>query len=278
MVEELLSLYIKNQNVILWVGLEIIVILIIAVILKYMKNKSISILFELFYEKVFAFYESILWVWEKKWVKTYIVILFFIILISNLLWVFLEFLAPIFWVNEEWDFILEHFITNPTVTLNFTLALSISSILMLLVIQFSKLWYKKFFLEYFPITWKKYIFVNKGKLNKYLYFVLKYFVKGFDILLSMFIWLLELIWLVAKVVSLAFRLFGNMISWSILVAIIMVSLSLSTKEMTSLIGWFSFPIILPLFIYLQELLISVIQAFIFPMLVAIFIKTTASHV
>jgi F0F1-type ATP synthase membrane subunit a len=68
-----------------------------------------------------------------------------------------------------------------------------------------------------------------------------------------------------------------MVSWSILVTIIIVSLSLSTKEMTSFIWGFSFPIILPLFIYLQEILIALVQAFIFPMLVSIFIKTTTSH-
>ncbi len=277
MLKEILSLYIQNQNVIFWIILEIIIILVIAITLKYLKNSKISILIELFYEKVYLFYESILWESEKKWIKTYIVVLFFVILISNLLWVFLEFLAPIFWFSEEWELIMEHFITNPTLSLNFTLALSVTSIFMLLVIQFSKLGIKHFFLEYLPITWKGYIFMEQGKLNKYAYYSLNFFVKTFDIILSVFISLLELVWLLAKVVSLAFRLFGNMISWSILVTIIVVSLSISTKELTSFMGGFNFPIILPLFIYLQELLIAMVQAFIFPMLVSIFIKTTTSH-
>lgn len=249
----------------------------IALVLKYLKNKKISVLIELFYEKVYLFYESILWNSEKKWIKTYIVVLFFVILISNLLGVFLEFLAPIFGVDEKWEFIMEHYITNPTLSLNFTLALSVTSIFMLLVIQFSKLWGKHFFLEYFPITWKWYIFIERWKMNKYFYYPLSFLVKTFDIILSLFISILELIWLLAKVVSLAFRLFGNMISWSILVTIIIVSLSLSTRELTSFMWGFSFPIILPIFIYLQELLIALVQAFVFPMLVAIFIKTTASH-
>lgn len=277
MLEEIFSLYMHNSNVIFWIILEIIIILIIALVLKYLKNRKISILIELFYEKVYRFYESILWEGEKKWIKTYVVVLFFVILISNLLWVFLEFFAPMFWVDEEGEFILEHFITNPTLSLNFTLALSISSIAMLLIIQFSKLWTKHFFLEYLPINGKGYLFMEKGKLNKYVYYPMNFFVKTFDIILSVFISLLELVWLLAKVVSLAFRLFGNMISWSILVTIIIVSLSVSTKELTSFIGGFSFPVILPLFIYLQELLIALVQAFIFPMLVSIFIKTTTSH-
>lgn len=275
MLIDLISLYIQNQNVIFWIILEIIIILIMAVTLKYLKNTKISILLELFYEKVYLFYESILWDKEKKWVKTYVVVLFFVILISNLLWVLLEFVAPIFWVNEEWDFIMEHFITNPTLSLNFTLALSTTSIFMLLLIQFSKLWWKHFFLEYFPIFWKWYVFMERGKQNKYVYYGMNFFIKSFDIILSLFISILELIWLLAKVISLAFRLFGNMISWSILVTIIIVSLSVSTKELTSFMGGFNFPIILPIFIYLQELLIALVQAFVFPMLVSIFIKTTA---
>lgn len=277
MINNIINLYISNQNVIFWIILEIIVILILALVLKYLKNRKISILIELFYEKVYLFYESILGEWEKKWIKTYVVVLFFVILISNLMGVFLEFLAPVFWIDEEWEFILEHFITNPTLSLNFTLALSITSITMLLIIQFSKLWTKHFFLEYFPINWKNYIYIEKWKLKSFIYYPLNFFVKTFDIILSLFISILELVWLLAKVVSLAFRLFGNMISWSILVTIIIVSLSMGTKELTSFMWWFSFPIILPIFIYLQEILIALVQAFIFPMLISIFIKTTTSH-
>ncbi len=277
MLKDFFSIYIHNQNLIYWIILEIIIILIIAVILKYLNTKSISILFELLYEKVYLFYESILGEMEKKWIKTYIVVLFFVIFISNMLGVVLEFVAPIFGIDEKWEFIMEHYITNPTLNLNFTLALSISSIFMLLVIQFSKLWYKHFFLEYLPVFWKWYIFMERWKLNKYIYYFLNFFVKLFDIILSLFISILEIVWLLAKVVSLAFRLFGNMVSWSILVTIIIISLSLSTKELTSFLWGFSFPIILPIFIYLQEILIALVQAFVFPLLVSIFIKTSTSH-
>lgn len=278
MLKEIFFPYVYNQNLLLWVFLEITIILTIATILKYLSNSKFSILFELLYEKVYLFYESILWEWEKKWIKTYIVFLFFMILISNMLGVVLEFVAPVFWVDEKWEFIMEHYIKNPTVSLSFTLALSVSSIFMLLVIQFSKWWYKHFFLEYLPVFWKGYIFIERGNLNKYIFYVLNSFVKLFDIVLSLFISILEMLGLFAKVVSLAFRLFGNMISWNILVTIIIISLSVATKEMTSFLwGWFSFPIIFPIFIYLQEILIALVQAFVFPLLVSIFIKTTTSH-
>jgi len=278
MLKEIFFPYVYNQNLLLWVFLEITIILTIATIFKYLSSCKFSVLFELLYEKVYLFYESILWEWEKKWIKTYIVFLFFMILISNILGVVLEFVAPVFWIDEKWEFIMEHYIKNPTVSLSFTLALSVSSIFMLLVIQFTKWWYRHFFLEYLPVFWKWYIFIERGNLNKYIFYVLNSFVKLFDIVLSLFISILEMLGLFAKVVSLAFRLFGNMISWNILITIIIISLSVATKEMTSFLWWwFSFPIIFPIFIYLQEILIALVQAFVFPLLVSIFIKTTTSH-
>lgn len=277
MKEELINIYFKNINLVFWVILEISIILIIAVILRYFKWSNISTIMELIYEKVFKFYENILWQEEKKWIKTYIVVLFFIILIANLMWIWLEFIAPIFWVDGEEEFVLSHFIKNPTWDLNFTLALSITSIIMLLVIQFSKKWFLHFFLEYFPITWKWYIFLEKWKINRFIYYPIAFVLKIFDIILSFFISFLEILWLLAKSISLAFRLFWNILAWSILVTVIMVSLSLSSKELTSFMWGFSFPIIFPLFIYWQEIIISVVQAFIFPMLIAIFIKTTTQE-
>lgn len=277
MKEELINIYFKNINLVFWVILEISIILIIAVILRYFKWSNISTIMELIYEKVFKFYENILWQEEKKWIKIYIVVLFFIILIANLMWIWLEFIAPIFWVDGEEEFVLSHFIKNPTWDLNFTLALSITSIIMLLVIQFSKKWFLHFFLEYFPITWKWYIFLEKWKINRFIYYPIAFVLKIFDIILSFFISFLEILWLLAKSISLAFRLFWNILAWSILVTVIMVSLSLSSKELTSFMWGFSFPIIFPLFIYWQEIIISVVQAFIFPMLIAIFIKTTTQE-
>ncbi|MFA5917116.1 MAG: F0F1 ATP synthase subunit A [Candidatus Gracilibacteria bacterium] len=278
MLKEIFFPYVYNQNLLLGVFLEITIILTIAIILKYFNKKKFSILFELLYEKVYLFYESILGEGEKKWIKTYIVFLFFMILISNMLGVALEFVAPVFGVDEKGEFIMEHYIKNPTVSLSFTLALSVSSIFMLLVVQFSKGGYKHFFLEYLPVFGKGYIFIERGNLNKYIFYVLNSFVKLFDIVLSLFISILEMLGLFAKVVSLAFRLFGNMISGNILVTIIIISLSVTTKELTSFLwGGFSFPIIFPIFIYLQEILIALVQAFVFPLLVSIFIKTTTAE-
>lgn len=262
--------------VILWIFVEVIVIISIAIILRNFKTSKVSILFDLFYEKIFLFFEDILWKWEKLWLKTYLVILFFIILLANLIGVMIEFIIPVFWINELGEFKLWHFISQATADLNFTVAIAVISILLLIFVQLYKLWLKIFLLEYFPIKWKGYLVIDKWRMNKYLYVFINIIAKTFDIVLSIFLSLLEILWLFAKVISLSLRLFWNMTSWTLLVTMIVVWLSVLTKELSSFIWWYSFPIIFPVFIYIQEILVALIQAIIFPMLVAIFIKTSIS--
>ena len=90
----------------------------------------------------------------------------------------------------------------------------------------------------------------------------------FDIILSLFLGLLDIVGLFAKIISLSFRLFGNMTSGTVLLGITVVGLSGLTQN------WFGFefPVVLPVIVYLQEILVGVIQAFVFAMLVAIFIQ------
>ena len=78
--------------------------------------------------------------------------------------------------------------------------------------------------------------------------------------------------LIAKIISLAFRLFWNMTAWTVLLAMIVVS----TSDFTTDIFGFSFPVIIPVLIYLQEMLIALIQAIVFSLLVAIFIRVSKS--
>lgn len=93
-------------------------------------------------------------------------------------------------------------------------------------------------------------------------------IKIFDICISIFLSLLEIVGILAKVISLSFRLFGNMISGTILLGMLVVGLGGIT---TSWFG-FDFPIIFPVLIYLQEILVAFIQALVFPLLVSIFIR------
>jgi len=249
-------------------------IVIIALTLKYTPKSYVSIGFDLLYEKVYEFYESILGKTSKKWIKTYIVILFFVIFIANMFGVILEILAPIFGMNDSWKFILEHYIKSPSSDLNFNLALASVSILILVYVQFSFAGTKGFLYDYFPIFGKWYITLERGKMKSYIYYPLSAVMKFFDIVVSLFLGVLEMVGLFAKVISLSFRLFGNMTSGTVLLGTLVVAMSAMSEELTMFIGWWKLPIVIPVIIYLQEILVACIQAMVFPLLVAIFIKAT----
>jgi len=83
------------------------------------RNSSFMVFFEMFFEKIFEFFEDILGTEEKRWTKMYITLLFFIILFSNILGSFLEFFLNIF--GHE----LEHYIKIPTADINFNVAMAV---------------------------------------------------------------------------------------------------------------------------------------------------------
>lgn len=245
-----------------WVILELILILVFAVSYKKFKNSKIIILFDMMFEKTYAFFEDILWTTEKPWIKLYITVMFFIILFSNLLGVFLDFLLPIFWEG------LEHMIKIPTADINFNLAMAIIWVIIVIYEQFRHLWFWKFLYEYFPVLWKNYIPYEKGKMPKYIDYPLFWLVKLFDIIISLFLWVLDIVWHLAKLISLSFRLFWNVTSGSLLLMMLVWAVSWLTLKFT----WIEFPVLLPILIYLQWLLVAFIQALVFPLLIAIFIK------
>ncbi len=242
--------------------LELVLVVFFAVFYKFFKNSKIIVLFDMMFEKTYAFFEDILGNTEKSWIKLYITIMFFIILFSNLLWVFLDFLLPIFWEN------LEHLIKVPSADINFNIAMAIIWVVIVIYEQFRHLWVWKFLYEYFPVLWKNYIPYEKGKMPKYIDYPLFFLVKIFDIIISLFLWILDIVWHFAKLISLSFRLFWNVTSGSMLLMMLVWAVSWLTLKLT----WFEFPVIAPLLIYLQWLLVAFIQALVFPLLIAIFIK------
>lgn len=256
-----------NTWVIIWLIIEILLFLLIAFWYKKFKKSSFIVFFELVFEKVYEFFESIMWEEEKKWTKLYITVLFFVILISNLLWVFLDLLLPIFWEN------MEHFIKIPTADINFNVAMAIIWVIIIIFEQFRFLWFKKAAYEYVPFLWKNYIPYERWKLNKCIDLPLFLIVKIFDIIISLFLWLLEIVWHFAKIISLSFRLFWNVTSWWLLLVMLVGWLSSITLWTLG----FEFPILWPVIIYLQWLLVAFIQALVFPLLVAIFIKVAKVH-
>lgn len=260
-----------------WFSTGIIVLLAFLIILiissKFFNKSKFYLLFQMFFENIYDFFEDILGNEEKRWVKMYVTCLFFVILFSNLLWFITDIILPAFstqpWVVEN-KLKLEDFIASPTTIMSFDLAMALVSVLLILFIQFKHLWIFKFFHEYVPFLWKNYIPYERWKLKPIFDIPLFLLVKVFDIFLSLFLWFLDIIGVLAKVISLSFRLFWNVTSGSVLLMMMVWGLIWFTKW----IAGFDFPIVFPLIIYAQWLMVASIQAFVFSLLVAIFIKVS----
>ena len=144
---------------------------------------------------------------------------------------------------EHGDYILAPFLRGISVDLNFTFALALISVVMIQVVGFRA--------QGFGYLTK---FFNTKRMFKVPFFGAMDFLVG----------LLELISEISKVLSFAFRLFGNMFAGIVLVAIV-----------AGLLGKFS---ILPAMIMLFELFVGVIQAFVFGMLTMVFMaQATQGH-
>jgi len=252
------------------VGLQIFVIgLLIWAFLLFRKSKF-ALLFEMAVESIYEFFEEILEETWKRWIKTYVVTLFFIILLSNLSSWLLDFVRVIFSDIER----LSSMVVLPTSSFEFNTAVAVVSILLFLVAQFKHLWIWKFFYEYLPLWWKWILDIQRSEVKSvFVYWPAKIIIKTFDIIISLFVGILDIVWVLAKVVSLAARLYWNMIAWGILLGILIVWLNSATQ---GIFGQ-NFPIIAPLLLYLQWLLVALIQAFVFPLLVWIFMKLAQSN-
>jgi F0F1-type ATP synthase membrane subunit a len=250
----------------------IVVFILLASFIQNFSSARAMIWFDLLYEKVYKFYSDILWKEVGKNIKVYIATLFFVIFFANIAGVLLDFIAPIFWVSPQWEFYLAEYIVMPTADMQFNIALAIFSTLLLIYVQFGTLWYKQFFYNYLPFWGKGYIELERGKMGAIIYYLLFIIAKLWDIIISLFLWFLDMVGLFAKVISLAFRLFGNITSGTILLWMLLVWVSSFSQSMTSFMWGINFPIILPLLVYAQWLLVAVIQAMVFPLLVAIFIR------
>jgi F-type H+-transporting ATPase subunit a len=141
------------------------------------------------------------------------------------------------------EYVLAPFLRGISVDLNFTFALALISVVFIQVIGFRAQglgYLSKFF--------------NTKRMFKVPFFGAMDFLVG----------LLELISELSKILSFAFRLFGNMFAGIVLVAIV-----------AGLLGKFS---ILPAMIMMFELFVGVIQAFVFGMLTMVFMaQATQGH-
>jgi len=141
------------------------------------------------------------------------------------------------------EYILAPFLRGVSVDLNFTFAIALIAVVMIQVIGFRA--------QGFGYLSK---FFSTKRMFKVPFFGAMDFLVG----------LLELISEISKIISFAFRLFGNMFAGIVLVAIV-----------AGLLGKIS---ILPAMIMLFELFVGVIQAFVFGMLTMVFMaQVTQSH-
>ena len=228
--------------------------------------KRFILLFELLFEKIYGFFDDIIWNNQKFWVKSFVIWIFFVILFSNLLWTAVDFLNSMFpWLDTR--------IIAPTTDVNFNVAMALIAVGLILYVQLTKLWFIKFIYSYLPIFWKNIVSVERWNMSWWIYYPLLFFVKIFDIIISMFVGVLDIIWNIAKVISLSFRLTWNMMSGTILLWMLVAWLNV----LTSNISGYEFPILFPLIVVLQWLLVAVIQAFVFALLTAIFIKVATEE-
>lgn len=244
--------------------LQISVIALLVFFVRIFRNTRFGIAFSLLFEGMYEFFEEILGKTQKKWFKIYVVSLFFVILISNLLSYTIDLIRVVFVDIEA----LPKYITIPTTDFNFNLALAAVSIIIMLYIQFRRAGVVKFFLEYIPITGKWILTIDRGEMKAIIYYPVKVVVKIFDIAISLFLWLLDIIGIGAKAISLTARLYGNMLAWWILLWLLVAWVNSAFQSIFAT----GFPVIGPLVLYAQGLLVALIQAFVFPLLVAIFIK------
>ena len=247
-----------------WVLVELIVITIIWLLLL-RKGSLFSQAFELFFESMYNFFEEILWEEEKRRIKLTIVSIFFVVFIANLLGRLWDILTQAFPIMEE-------YFATFTSDRNGTFAISILVVLLSVVVQAMHLGWKKFIHEYIPITGKWFLTVEKWSMSPIIFYPMWVLAKIFDIVISLFIWLLDIVWVFAKMISVAFRLYGNMLAGTVL----LVLLTQGTISMTQSLIHIDLPIILPLILFVQWLLVATIQAFVVALLSAIFIKVSKS--
>lgn len=151
--------------------------------------------------------------------------------------------ASLLKTEQENGYILVPFFRGISVDLNFTFALAIISVVMIQVVGFRA--------QGFGYLGK---FLNVRNLFKVPFF------GAMDVLVG----LLELISEISKILSFAFRLFFNMFAGIVLVAVV-----------SSLLGFIT---LVPSMLFLFELFVGVIQAFVFGMLTMVFMSmATVGH-
>lgn len=192
--------------------IQALLILLIVGFVRLFPNTKVGVSLTLLFDSMYEFFEEILGKSEKTSIKIYIVTLFFVIFIANMLGYTVDLIRVMFTDIEA----IFTYIQIPTTSFNFNLALALVSIVLMLILQFRSLNVVKFFLEYVPITGKGILDIDRGNMPARQYYPAKAVVKLFDIIISLFVGMLDIVGIFAKVLSLTARLYGNMLAGGIL--------------------------------------------------------------
>lgn len=206
------------------------------------KNKFV-VWVDMFVELVLDFFENIGGTLHPI-AKNYVIFVFFYLLWVNLFWVLWDVFAIVIPAVHEWF--------RPVAT-----DIYFNAILAVLWVVGSLIyWFKMngfhYIEKFVPYKWMGLV----DKVDS----VWKFFVKIADIAIGLFVWVLEMISEVAKILSLTLRLFWNIFAWVILL----------TLSITAL------PVLFPVLVIVFEIAVSFIQAFVFALLVCIYFKMAES--
>ncbi len=242
-------------------SLSVLLFVLFVVLYKYIKRKNpkngFVLMVEMVVEWFLDFFNS-LYGNIPVAARVYILFLFFFILWNNVIWVIGDMFSYV------WPFL--HEIFRPvTSDLIFNAVLATIGVVWAIVYWFKVNWFK-FIEKYIP-----YKGLGLAEDVKWWYAPI---IRFFDVVLALFIGLLEFVGEFIKIVSLTLRLF-----WNILAGIILLWLMIVTSMFFSkiLIGK-EIPLLLPLIVFVFELFVAFLQALVFSLLVLVYFKLAeASH-
>ena len=140
----------------------------------------------------------------------------------------------------------------------FNMTLAGIAIVLSIIYGFRVHWFK-YVEKYFGYKWLGLV----PKVNNIWTFLWKIW----DIVLWLFIWIIETVSELSRILSLSLRLFWNMLAGMVLVWLIVAAAN----------AIFTTPALLPLVVVLFELFVSFLQAFVFTMLVLVYFKIAQAH-
>lgn len=183
--------------------------------------------------------------WLSYSIVSNIMFIFFYILRINLIWLFGDFFVLV--IPS-----LHHYFRPVSTDLYFNLMLAWVCVIASIIYGFYQHGFH-YIEKYIPyhgmgiVQWKS---------------IIAMILKPLDILIGLFIGMIELLGEIAKILSLSLRLFGNILAGMVLMGMVIYAATTI----------FHVPAVMPLLVFTMELLVSFIQAFVFSMLVLVYLR------